>query len=99
MYTSSDNWLYNRTNYQYVQSLRSLLAGNDVPIFIFLGAGFSFGVGRETEIEGREINQFEFLEEPGDDKRFPSWTQLVNRMKEHLSHQPFLKGKKGLLKS
>ena len=48
MYTSSDSWLNNETNYQYVQRLRSLLAGNDVPIFIFLGAGFSFGVGRKN---------------------------------------------------
>ncbi len=39
-------WLNNGKNREYVQRLRTLLSENDTPVFIFLGAGLSFGVDR-----------------------------------------------------
>ena len=72
-----EHWLDDATNKENIQRLRSLLAENDIPIFIFLGAGLSFGVGRDTQ------GAFELI--GGDDyHRFPSWPQLIRRMKKHL---------------
>jgi hypothetical protein len=70
MYSQSDSWLNNKTNDKYVKELRSLLARNDIPVFIFLGAGLSFGVDRgRKEIEGREIEiEFEFSEQDDEDR-------------------------------
>jgi hypothetical protein len=67
-------------------------------IFIFLGAGLSFGVRRaRKETDGGVIEyEYEFSEQDDED-RFPSWTQLVNRMKKHLYYHPLLKSKKRLI--
>jgi hypothetical protein len=78
-----ENWLDNGTNKENVQRLRSLLAKDDVPIFIFLGAGLSFGVDR-----GRIL--FELFE-LDDHFRFPDWPQLIHRMKQHLLSDAMLK--------
>src|SRR5579864_942299 len=44
--SNMDHWLNRNANKEYVQRLRSLLSEQDTQVFIFLGAGFSFGVER-----------------------------------------------------
>ncbi len=78
-----DHWLNRGTNKEYVQRLRSLISEKETQVFIFLGAGLSFAVDR-----GRIM--FEHSERD-DSRRFPSWSQLINRMKEQLLTDPVLK--------
>lgn len=81
-----EHWINNGTNREYVQRLRSLLSESDPPVFIFLGAGLSFGVNR-----GRAL--FERYEHD-DGLRFPSWPQLIDRMKHDLLSNPILESHK-----
>jgi len=75
-------WFDNGTNREYVQRLRTLLSENDTPVFIFLGAGLSFGVDRgRTMFERDEFD---------DNRRFPSWPQLIKRMQKFLLSDPVL---------
>lgn len=77
-----EDWINNGTNREYVQRLRSLLSENDAPVFIFLGTGLSFGVDRTRAVfEGYEHD---------DSWRFPSWPQLIDRMKHNLLENPVL---------
>src|SRR5258708_23024857 len=76
------HWINDGTNKEYIQRLRSLLSENDIAVFIFLGAGLSFGVDR-----GRVVfERFEY----DDNSRFPSWPQLIHRMKKILLSNPVL---------
>ena len=75
-------WFDNDTNREYVQHLRTLLAEDDTPVFIFLGAGLSFGVDRGKVMFERD--EFE------DNRRFPSWPQLIKRMQKFLLSDPVL---------
>jgi SIR2-like domain len=75
-------WFDNDTNREYVQRLRTLLAEDDTPVFIFLGAGLSFGVDRGKVMFERD--EFE------DNRRFPSWPQLIKRMQKFLLSDPVL---------
>ena len=77
-----DDWLKNDSNRGYVIQLRERLTEGDVPVFIFLGAGLSFGVDR-----GRAMFEYHEFE---DDGRFPSWDQLVKRMEGVLLSDPIL---------
>ena len=45
------HWIDDDTNKEYIQRLRSLLSQDDIPVFIFLGAGLSFGVDRGRAVE------------------------------------------------
>lgn len=76
------HWIDDGINKEYIQRLRSLLSEDDIPVFIFLGAGLSFGVDR-----GRAVfERFEY----DDNARFPSWPQLIHRMKQVLLSTPVL---------
>src|SRR3989442_1294623 len=97
-YFSPDSWLDNQSNYKYVKDLHTLLGRNDIHVFIFLGAGLSFGVGRVRKETDKDEIEFEFSEKDNGD-RFPSWLQLVDRMKKQLYLHPLLKGKKRLIDS
>lgn len=77
-----DHWLENPTNVQYVERLRERLASDDTSIFVFLGAGLSYGVGRT-----RATFEDDWYD---DDYRFPSWPQLVNRMRDDLLVDPVI---------
>jgi SIR2-like domain len=77
-----ENWLEYGRNREYVQRLRTLLSENDTPVFIFLGAGLSFGVDRGRVMFERD--EFE------DNRRFPSWPQLIGRMQRSLLSDPML---------
>src|SRR6266566_536370 len=77
-----EHWLENERNREYVQRLRSLLSEKDTPVFIFLGAGLSFGVDRGRAMFERD--------EFDDNRRFPSWPQLIKRMQKSLLSDPVL---------
>jgi hypothetical protein len=77
-----ENWLEYGKNREYIQRLRTLLSENDTPVFVFLGAGLSFGVDRGRVMFERD--EFE------DNRRFPSWPQLIQRMQQSLLSDPLL---------
>ena len=85
-----EDWLEDQTNRNYVMELRECLSDGNVPVFIFLGAGLSFGVDR-----GRAMFERHEYE---DDGRFPSWSQLVKRMETHLLSHPILSAHQESLK-
>jgi hypothetical protein len=62
-----------------IEALRKLLRNDAASVMIFLGAGLSFGVGRALGRAGIEA-----LPPIEDDKRFPTWPLLVERMKPEL---------------
>ena len=76
------DWLKRTPNLDYVSRLRELLVRETTPVFIFLGAGLSYGVDR-----GRAMFEHHEYE---DNSRFPSWTQLVGRMQKQLLTDPIL---------
>ena len=80
------HWLKNTTNLGYVEALRNRLASDDASVFIFLGAGLSYGVDR-----GRVLFEFD---EHDDGLRFPSWPQLVKRMQADLVADPVIGAQK-----
>jgi hypothetical protein len=71
-------WLIDEADGQHVDDLRSQIGKDSASVLIFLGAGLSFGVGRYL---GRAS-----FERPTayDDGRFPSWPDLIERMKQEL---------------
>lgn len=71
-------WLSDPEHGRHVDVLREQIAAEAASVLIFLGAGLSFGVGRFL---GRAA--FE-RPEPWDDHRFPSWPDLIGRMKDYL---------------
>lgn len=81
-----EHWINNGANEEYVLRLRSLLFENETPVFIFLGAGLSFGVDR-----GRVL--FEYYKHD-DNRRFPSWPWLIDRLKQQLLSNPVLEPSK-----
>jgi SIR2-like domain len=60
---------------KHIEQLRNRFAAEAGTVMIFLGAGLSFGVGRQL---GR--GSFETPPPIADDARFPSWPILVDRM-------------------
>jgi SIR2-like domain len=72
------DWLIHDPDGQHVDDLRSQIGKDSASVLIFLGAGLSFGVGRFL---GRA--SFE-RPSPWDDDRFPSWPDLIDRMKQEL---------------
>ena len=69
-------WMKQRDNDRFVSEIREKLNAGRADVFIFLGAGLSFGVGR-----GRVLFEFE---EYDDGHRFPSWPLLIRRMRERV---------------
>lgn len=59
--------------------LRGRIAADAGAIMIFLGAGLSYGVGRQL---GRAA--FDLPRASLDDRRFPSWSQMIDRMRQEL---------------
>lgn len=59
--------------------LRDRIAADAGAIMIFLGAGLSYGVGRQL---GRAA--FDLPRASLDDRRFPSWSQMIDRMRQEL---------------
>jgi SIR2-like domain len=72
------DWLSDPDDEQHLAALREQVGKDAARVLIFLGAGLSFGVGRYL---GRA--SFE-RPRPFDDDRFPSWPDLVARMKSRL---------------
>jgi hypothetical protein len=72
------DWLTDEGDGQQVDDLRSQIGKDSASVLIFLGAGLSFGVGRFL---GRA--SFE-RPSPHDNDRFPSWPDLIARMKGEL---------------
>ena len=77
------NWLEDEQNSRLVAEIRNRIADSNAAVFIFLGAGLSYGVDR-----GRTLFEFEHYD---DDRRFPSWPMLVNRMRDRVASLPDLK--------
>jgi hypothetical protein len=72
------DWLIHDPDGQHVDDLRLQIGKDSASVLIFLGAGLSVGVGRFL---GRA--SFE-RPSPWDDDRFPSWPDLIDRMKQEL---------------
>jgi hypothetical protein len=72
------DWLIDEPDGEHVDNLRMQIAKDRASVLIFLGAGLSFGVGRYL---GRAS-----FERPSswDDERFPSWPDLIDRLKREL---------------
>lgn len=71
------NWIENEQNSRLVAEIRDRIAPGNADVFVFLGAGLSYGVGRVRA-------SFE-VENYNDDSRFPSWPMLVGRMRDRLA--------------
>ena len=74
-------WLSDPDDARHVDALRDQVEAEAASVLIFLGAGLSFGVGRFL---GRAA--FE-RPEPWDRERFPSWPDLMGRMKDYLAER------------
>ena len=59
--------------------VRERIAVSAGAIMVFLGAGLSYGVGRQL---GRAA--FDLPRASLDDRRFPSWSQMIDRMLQEL---------------
>ena len=59
----------------HIQAIREQLRNASASVMVFLGAGLSYGVGRTLGRAGIEA-----LPPIADDKRFPTWPLLVDRM-------------------
>lgn len=75
-----NNWIEAGENARLVTEIRSRISGGDSAVFIFLGAGLSFGVGR-----GRVLFEHKHHDDEG---RFPSWPLLVQRMERRIKNLP-----------
>lgn len=64
---------------EHIEALRERLRDDSASVMIFLGAGLSYGVGRALGRAGIEA-----LPTIADDKRFPTWPLLVDRMLSEL---------------
>ena len=79
----ASNWLEDGQNSRLVAEIRNRIADSNADVFIFLGAGLSYGVDR-----GRTLFEFGRYD---DNRRFPSWPMLVNRMRDRIASLPELK--------
>ena len=71
------SWLKDQQNSRLVAEIRNRIADGNADVFVFLGAGLSFGVGR-----GRVLFEFDRYD---DGRRFPSWPMLISRMRDHVA--------------
>ena len=76
-------WIDDEENSRLVAQIRDRLADGRTDVFVFLGAGLSFGVDR-----GRVMFEFEHYDDGG---RFPSWPLLVKRMRDRVASLPEFK--------
>ena len=74
------DWLEDEHNSRLVAEIRDRISCNSADVFIFRGAGLSYGVDR-----GRALFEFEEYDDGG---RFPSWPILVNRMRDRVASFP-----------
>ena len=79
----ASSWIEDEQNSRLVGEIRNRISDDNANVFIFLGAGLSFGVDR-----GRVLFEFERYD---DGCRFPSWPMLVNRMRDRVASLPELK--------
>ena len=79
----ASNWLEDGQNSRLVAEIRNRIADRNADVFIFLGAGLSYGVDR-----GRVLFEFDHYD---DDRRFPSWPMLVKRMRDRVASLPEFK--------
>lgn len=92
----SDHWLAQSSNRRFVEELRQEIGKGDPQVLVFLGAGLSIAANLYTGDKEGDIprKEEESLGEGGDadhphhryygEGRFPTWTQLVERMKDRL---------------
>ena len=73
----ASHWIEDEQNSRLVTEIRDRIAGGNADVFIFLGAGLSYGVDR-----GRVLFEFEHYD---DGRRFPSWPMLVGRMRDRVA--------------
>lgn len=78
----ASSWMEDEENARLVAEIRGRLADGRADVFVFLGAGLSYGVDR-----GRVL--FEFGDHD-DGRRFPSWPMLVTRMRDRVESLPDL---------
>jgi SIR2-like domain len=71
-------WLSDPDDERHVATLRDRVGKDAARVLIFLGAGLSFGVGRYLGRASFERPQ------PYDDDRFPSWPDLIERMRRRV---------------
>ena len=79
----ASSWLEDPQNSRLVAEIRNRIADGNADVFVFLGAGLSFGVDR-----GRVLFEFEHYD---DGRRFPSWPMLIGRMRDHVESLPEFK--------
>ncbi|MBA2266243.1 MAG: SIR2 family protein [Chloroflexi bacterium] len=72
------DWLSDPDDERHIAALRDRVGKDAARVLIFLGAGLSFGVGRYLGRASFERPQ------PYDDDRFPSWPDLIERMKRRV---------------
>jgi hypothetical protein len=83
----SIEWIDQGLNRAHVTKLRDHLIGDETGIVVFLGAGLSFGASRSR---GRyDLDKWGYHD---DGMPFPSWDNLIQRMKNHLKKLPDLMG-------
>jgi hypothetical protein len=88
----SDGWLDQGLNRAHVVNIRNALAEAETGIVIFLGAGLSFGCSRSR---GRyDLDKWGYHD---DGMPFPSWDNLIQRMKNYLRFLPDFAGQEGEL--
>ena len=76
----ASHWIEDEENSRLVAQIRDRLADGRTDVFVFLGAGLSYGVDR-----GRVMFEFEHYD---DGRRFPSWPMLVKRMHDRVASLP-----------
>ena len=79
----AENWIQDEQNSRLVAEIRDRIANDNANVFIFLGAGLSYGVDR-----GRALFEFENHDDGG---RFPSWPLLIKRMLYRVASLPEFK--------
>lgn len=75
-------WIDNAENARLIAEMRKRFADGGTDVFVFLGAGLSFGVDRGRVMFEREHEYYD------DGQRFPSWPLLVTRMRDRVSALP-----------
>ena len=75
-----DHWLNDPENARLTTEVRERIGEGTGRVFIFLGAGLSFGVDR-----GRVLFEFDKYD---DGMRFPSWPLLIKRMHQRMRNLP-----------
>lgn len=78
----ASHWTEDEQNARLIADIRDRLADGHTDVFVFLGAGLSYGVGR-----GRTTFEREHYD---DGLRFPSWPLLVTRMRDRVASLPEL---------